>query len=296
MLKKQSDRIQGFFFILVSAFMYASVPIVGKFAYASGLDAPTALIIRFGIAFVMLAAYLGFVKRETVIEPSPLILVQGCLLAVECLLYFYGIKYLPAGMTSVTFFTYPVFVTILAVVVFRERKFVKLFICILLALLGIGLISGIFGNESDLSSKGIILILSSSLCYAVYSILGQITLARSGPLSLTSTFVLVSFVVLCLAFPQKLTLLPHLTAQQWLIGAVLALVNTILAVFFFLKGVQKIGASSAGLISTVEPPFTLILASLILGESLSMIQFVGTVLIMTSILVTVYRPSSTEAG
>lgn len=296
MLKNQSNRIQGYIFILISSLMYASVPIIGKFAYAAGLDAPTALIIRFMIAFIILAAYLRFIKHEAVVEISWLILVQGCLLALECLLYFYGIKYLPAGMTSVTFFTYPVFVAILAVIVFKERNFVKLLICILLALLGIGLISGIIGHQSVLSSKGVLLILAASLCYAVYSIIGQVNLTRSGPLTLTSTFAMVSFVVLCIAFPQKITVLPHLNANQWLIGGALALVNTILAVSFFLKGVQKIGASTAGLISTVEPPFTLVLAYFILGESLSLIQYVGTVLILTSILVVIYRRPRSEVG
>lgn len=294
-MKTLSNRVQGILFMLLSAFMYATMPIIGKLAYASGLDAPLALMMRFGIAFLVLAFYLGFIKREAVIEPTPLILLQGLLLIIDALLYFVGLKYMPAGLASVAFFSYPVTMAIMAVIVFRERFSPKLFVCILMALAGISLISGLTGDTLVISPKGLMLVIIASFCYAVFGIIGQLTVSRSGPLSLTSTFSLVAIVGLCVAFPGKVPVLLHLTARQWLMGAVLALINTILALSFFLKGVQKIGASKAGLVSTAEPAITVALACLLLGESLSIIQVFGTALVLCSILVAVYRPDRESA-
>jgi drug/metabolite transporter (DMT)-like permease len=78
-------------------------------------------------------------------------------------------------------------------------------------------------------------------------------------------------------------------------GAVMALANTILAVSFFLKGVQKIGASTAALISTAEPAITVVLAYFLLGEKRTLVEVLGTVLVLLSILLTVYQPSASKA-
>lgn len=293
-MSQYSDRMQGFVFITISAVMYACMAVIAKIAYATGLDAALMLFMRFGLAFLMLVIYLKLVKQTRIFIASPLILVQGFLMALISLFYFEGIKYIPAGMVNVIFFVYPIIVPVLAVIAFKERFSFKLFLCILFALFGIILVSGITGHSITLSAKGVWLLLASSFCHAVFMIIGQRTGSDSEPLSQTCTFSLVSFIVLALAFPHKLTLLADLTTAQWFMGVLFALVNTILAISFLLKAVEKIGATIAGLVSTCEPPITMVLAWIFLHESFNLTQIVGTILILASILVAAYRPSQPE--
>ena len=57
-----------------------------------------------------------------------------------------------------------------------------------------------------------------------------------------------------------------------------------LAVQGFYAGAQRVGAAQASLISTVEPLWTIVAASLLLGERLEPIQWVGGVLILAGVL------------
>lgn len=264
--------------------MYSAMAVIAKIAYSTGLDAALMLLMRFGLAFIVLAVYLKAVKKTKIIVVSPLFLVQGCLMAILAFCYFEGIKYVPAGMVNVIFFVYPIIVAVLAVMIFRERFSPRLFFCILLALIGIILVSGVIGHNLILSAKGLWYLLASSFCHSLFMIIGQKTVSDSDPLAQTCTFSLISFVILCLIFPHKLSILPDLTASHWLMGIIFAVVNTVLAVSFFLKAVEKIGATTAGLVSTSEPPITMILAWLFLGESFNTVQLTGTVMILISII------------
>ena len=60
--------------------------------------------------------------------------------------------------------------------------------------------------------------------------------------------------------------------------------STVLALTFLLAGITRVGATTASLISTLEPLFTVVLAILLLQESLSGVQFVGGALILAAVI------------
>ncbi|NMC27229.1 MAG: DMT family transporter, partial [Syntrophomonadaceae bacterium] len=96
-------------------------------------------------------------------------------------------------------------------------------------------------------------------------------------------------------FYRDLAALSHITTAQFGIALAMAVLNTLLAVLFFLKGLKRIGASRATLLSTAEPVFCLLMAYIVLGESLSLRQMTGSAMVLASMLLTVYaRPASLE--
>ncbi len=68
-----------------------------------------------------------------------------------------------------------------------------------------------------------------------------------------------------------------------------AVVAGFLAVQGFYAGAQRVGAAQASLISTVEPLWTILAASLLLGERLAPIQWVGGTLILAGVLLSQTR-------
>lgn len=56
-----------------------------------------------------------------------------------------------------------------------------------------------------------------------------------------------------------------------------------------MKGLQQIGATRATLISTAEPVFCLILAYLILGETLTLKEIIGSGMVLASMFLAI-RP------
>jgi drug/metabolite transporter (DMT)-like permease len=63
-----------------------------------------------------------------------------------------------------------------------------------------------------------------------------------------------------------------------------AIVGTVLSVGTLLAGIERIGASMASVLSTVEPATTVLLAVLFLDESSSAVQLVGGLLLVAAIV------------
>jgi drug/metabolite transporter (DMT)-like permease len=66
--------------------------------------------------------------------------------------------------------------------------------------------------------------------------------------------------------------------------AAMSLFSTVLPLTTFLAGMARVGPTAAALLSTLEPVFTVGLAALFLGETLSLRQVVGAVLVLAAIV------------
>ena len=283
-----SKELKGSIFILFSAFMYATLPILVKLAYSAGLGAGSTLLLRYTFSFILLAMFIKVVKHDHILSLSPPVIAQGIFLTASGLFYFFALNTLSAGLTTVIFFTHPVLVAILSVLIFKERFVPQIFIGLTLALGGVALISGLVGHSPGLSSEGIFFALLACICYSFYSLLGQKTVARSNPLSITATLSLMAIIIIVPVYHSSLGFLFVLTPTQLLITLIMAVFNTLLAVLFFLKGVQNIGAARATLISTAEPVFCVMMAFLILGETLTGVEVIGSVMVFASMLLAVF--------
>ena len=79
---------------------------------------------------------------------------------------------------------------------------------------------------------------------------------------------------------------PHLptTGAGWAAIGSIVLVATVLPVAAFLMGLERIGPTNAAMLSTLEPVVTVLLAAVLLDESLTPITLVGGGLILVAIL------------
>jgi drug/metabolite transporter (DMT)-like permease len=70
----------------------------------------------------------------------------------------------------------------------------------------------------------------------------------------------------------------------WPILLAFGFVATALAIQTFYAGVRRIGAARASIVSTVEPVYTIVLAMLLLGETLAPVQVAGGVLVIAAVI------------
>ncbi|MGE5453996.1 MAG: DMT family transporter [Methylocystaceae bacterium] len=285
-----SNRITGFVFLILSAAFYSTMPILSKFMYQTGLSPISALLLRYFFSLVILVVYLALIKRQPVFTRSPYAIIQGLLFVLGSLLYFYALKYLPAGLTTSIFYMYPAIVSVMAIVIYHERLALRQVLALILALAGIIIISGLLGESTHrLSPLGVMLVIGSCICYSGYTLLGQKTINQASALSLTVTMSLCGFVILALVFPSELLIVTHITLEQTALGVTMAVLNTILSVFCFLKGLAIVGASRASLVSTAEPAFSLLFAFILLGEIISPWQGFGVLLVLISTTIAINR-------
>jgi drug/metabolite transporter (DMT)-like permease len=77
--------------------------------------------------------------------------------------------------------------------------------------------------------------------------------------------------------------LPH-SGAGWMVMTLMVLIATVLPVVTFLAGLQRIGATNAAMLSTLEPVVTVLLSALLLGESLKPVTLLGGGLILAAVL------------
>jgi len=77
---------------------------------------------------------------------------------------------------------------------------------------------------------------------------------------------------------------PPGTGTGWFAVFAIALVCTVLAILFFFEGLERVGAVRASVFSTLEPVFTILLAALTLGETITPTRVLGGALIVGAVL------------
>jgi drug/metabolite transporter (DMT)-like permease len=73
-------------------------------------------------------------------------------------------------------------------------------------------------------------------------------------------------------------------AGGWAALTAIAVCSTVIAILTFFAGLQRLGAGRASMLSTLEPVVTVLLAAMLLGETLSVAQLGGGALILAGVL------------
>lgn len=282
-MQHSSKLLIGLIYVLISATADAALPIFGKAAYNMHLGPASILLLRNIFALAVLALY-GLYKRQPILVRSWLVYFQGIFLVLQELLFFYAMQYLPASIGTVIFYTYPILVSLLAIIFFHEKVSKSFFIGLFTAIAGIMLISGL-SSPHMISIPGLLLAFISSVFFALFSLIGQKTVNSIDPFTLTASFSLTAIIFLVITFFPEIKNIIHISSQQLLLGCGSAILNSLVGMIFFLKAISCLGASRASLACTIEPVISIFLATLIFKESLNNMQRLGAILVIFSIAV-----------
>lgn len=275
-------QVAGTFYVLASAACFGSMAIFARMAYASGIDVSTLLLCRFTIAAILMWALLLAKGMKLPRGKGLAILVgMGALgYAGQAFSFFTALTLASAGLVSLLLYLYPALVAILACLVFRHPLTRFQVVAVIVALAGSVLTIGRAGDGKPL---GIFFGVLCALIYSVYILVGSrfpktVTPTASTTVITSSAAATYAGVVAFRGFH------PPATGTGWLAVVAIAVVCTVLAILFFFEGLERVGAVKASVYSTVEPVFTLILASVVLGESITPMRVLGGLLIVGAVL------------
>lgn len=276
------NRLIGIVLVAISAASFGTLAILGRYAYADGLDAPTILFLRFSLAALVLAPVLAVRRQARPPAPAVLRLVgMGAIGYVgQAMAYLTALKYASSGLVALLLYLYPIFVAVLSATVLRQKITRPTVLALALALFGLALTVGPEGGQLI----GMLLAIAAALIYSVYILIGAQVLRQVSPL-LASTIIFGS----AGAASGLLTFVvaggPHWPASLagWATIAAIVIVATVVPVLTFLAGLERIGPTHAALLSTLEPAVTVLLAALLLGETLKPLSLLGGALILIAV-------------
>ncbi|AHF03873.1 hypothetical protein MARPU_08320 [Marichromatium purpuratum 984] len=271
--------------------------LLGLFAVtlnAAGFDGQQVAILRILCAALLLVVVgarwlLRGVDLRVLAAQSPRLMLHGLIGVLGYnLCYFQAIDAVGVGMAVALLYTAPLWALVFAVWFDGESVTGRGLVAALGALCGVVLLLGQTLSTGTGAPAGVLFGLAAGLCYALYPVLGRWLIARLGPDPvMASGFILSALVLLLL--PMTWQALEGLAIHrgEWSIwGAVLAmgLFGTLLAYALFTRGLRRIAASRAALLTTVEPVVAMLGAVLWLGERFSAMQWGGVALILVSAL------------
>lgn len=275
------QRLVGIMLVALSAAAFGTLAILGRYAYADGMDAPTILFLRFSLAAILMLGLLA-VRRAALPRGTVLLRLvgMGALGYVgQAFCYLTALQYASAGLVALLLYLYPVFVVLLAALVLKEALTGTKIVALVLALSGTALTVGPASGQA----AGILLAIAAALIYSIYIIVGAQVLKQVS--ALQSSAIIFASAGLG-SGGLMLVRGPHLplSALGWEAMAAIVLVATILPVLTFLAGMQRIGPTNAAMLSTLEPVVTVLLAAWWLHETLTIQALLGGGLILIAVL------------
>lgn len=279
---QRSRALSGTLYILASALCFGSMPIFARIAYASDVDVPTLLLLRFSMAAALMWVVLR-VRGVRLPGPKGLVIcvAMGAVgYAGQAFAYFTALTFASASLVALMLYTYPAVVTLLSRVVLKQPLTGRQILAVVIALAGGSLI---VSGAMDGQPLGIFFGLLAAFMYSAYIVTGSRFPADVTPVA--STTVICTSAAATYGFVAALRgLQPPSTAQGWLAVAAIAVVCTVLAILFFFEGLERVGPVKASVFSTVEPMFTILLAAVVLDERITPIRVLGGSLILGAVL------------
>ena len=265
---------------------------------AGNVAPASAAFLRFFIASIAMIILVLASKKRLTMPPKklwlPLLLLGITGVFMYNVLFFTGLHTVSAGRAAMIIACTPLVITFFAATFLDERLSFLQFSGIILSLAGAVLVisnghptllfSGKFGT-------GEAAILGCVLSWAAYSIIGRSVLSKLSPMTSVCYSAIIGTVLLAFpaAYEHLFTRIGTLHRVDWCSLAYLGIFGTAVGFSLYYRGIQKIGATRAGIFINLVPVFSILLSWLILGETITAIVLAGGFLILTGVSLTNYK-------
>ena len=284
-----NKRLMGSLLVLISATGFGIMGIVAKIAYREGATAISVLVMRYITAAALMWLYnalSGRIKKAAVNRGQLIkaFLLGGVFYAVTSVGYFSALNYIPACLTSMGLYLYPVFVSLYMLTFMKERMEKRQLVALVMAFSGTAMVVWAPGVYVNITGALLAVMAAGGSVYIV--LLGG---GFAGPLNELDPIVVSTYIVTSAAVTMTLTgalagqLYSSITPKGWAAVLVIAVFSTALAIITFYLGVKEVGPSRAAILSTFEPVVTVTLGVLVLKETLSLVQFAGIILVISAV-------------
>lgn len=276
---------------LLAAIFYGTNPLGALPLYAGGITSGNVLFYRYAFSVAIFAVWL-LLRRESLSVKwghAIKLAILGTLFAMSSVTLFVSFRYMSAGVASTILFSYPIMTALLMVMFYHERVTWGTTLAIALALGGIALLYRGDGG-TVLSTTGIMLVLFSSLLYALYIVyVKQFKIEGMTPEKFT--FWVITFgwvaIMLFMAFTGERPQLLHGT--QWAYAVQLALLPTVGSLFFINVAIRIIGSTPTAIMGALEPVTAVAISCLLFGEAFTLRLAIGIVLILSAVTIIILR-------
>lgn len=228
--------------------------------------------------------------KEVLLREKWRLLFAGVCLGANWALLFEAYNLMNVSLATLTYYTAPVLVLVLAPLVLKERQNGLAYLGMAVVIVGMLLVVGTDFGEGGVSATGLIVGLGSAVFYAMLMLVNKQITGVSG-LNLTFIEIVIAAVIL-LPYVFATSGGVQLPTDARGIFALLFLctVNTGFACWLYFSSMNRLPAKAVALMGYFDPVSALIFSAVFLDERLSGVQLAGAVLVLAGALVGQFRP------
>ncbi|GGF79734.1 DMT family transporter [Wenyingzhuangia marina] len=290
-MKKISENTVGVLIALLAVFLFSSKAIIVKLIYDFQVPTVHILLLRMLFALPFYLVILAVKRNEvkTGLEKKHylwLVLFGVIGYYVASFFDFYGLKFLSASLERIILFVYPTLVVLIGALFLKTKITKQQIWAIVITYFGVFLTfaSELQINHDDHLFLGAGLIFMSALTYASYLVGSGWLIPKFGTIRFTSMAMVVacSSVIIHYLISDRQSVLNY-PAEVYQYEILMAVFCTVLPSYLVSYAIQKLGASKFAIIGSIGPVFTIVLATIVLGESITFIQAIGVVIVILGV-------------
>ncbi len=288
------NRFQGFFFGMLASSTFGLLPLFTLPIMAGGMTTDSILTYRMFFASMLIALLMKLrrISFQVTLKELGWFAFLGFFYYGSAALLFQAYGGMSSGMATTLHFLYPVGVTLIMALVFKQKPSPFTLVAIILALSGVALLSLRGGATESTSLVSILLVLLSGLCYAIYLVtVNNVPLLRAQDNQKLTLYVLLSagvFFLLNASLGQGLQPIGDVKSGGLLL--LMALLPTLVSNLALVRAIKSIGSTLTSVLGAMEPLTAIIIGILVFDEKVTGVMALGTLLILAAVTLIVLSP------
>jgi len=236
------------------------------------------------LAALLIAIFLLVTKQRipfaNLKKEVPLLLASGVAMGVNWILLFEAYKYTTVSVATLSYYFAPVIVTVVCPILFKEKLTGKQIICFVMSTLGLVLITGTgdVGNGNDFI--GILFGLGAAVLYATVILLNKFIKNVEGIHRTFLQFLAAIVILIPYVMMTSGVTVGNLDGIGWINLLIIGLIHTGVTYCMYFSSLKELPGQKAAILSYIDPLVAVLISVTILGESMTMWQVIGGILIL----------------
>ena len=257
---------------------------IGLFVRMIGVSSAELALYRAILAAILIGVYLlasgQKIPFKEIKKELPLLLFSGCAMGFNWVLLFQAYQYTTVSVATLSYYFAPVIVTVACPILFKEKMGAKQWICFGMSTVGIVLITGLgdVGGGTDL--VGILFGLGAAVFYAMVILLYKFIKKVEGIHRTFLQFLAAIVVLLPYVLMTGGVTLGTLAPVGWANLLIVGLIHTGVTYCMYFSSLKELPGQKAAILSYIDPLVAVFISVTVLGESMTLWQVVGGVLIL----------------
>lgn len=236
------------------------------------------------LAVLLISVFLLMTKQKipfaNMKKELPLLLASGVAIGINWILLFEAYKYTTVSVATLSYYFAPVIVTLVCPILFKEKLTKKQFICFFMSTVGLVLITGLGEIGGGKDFIGILFGLGAAAFYATVILLNKFIRNVEGIHRTLLQFIAAVVTLVPYVLLTGGVTLGGLNGFGWANLLIVGLIHTGVTYCMYFSSLKELPGQKAAILSYIDPLVAVLISVTILGESMTLWQVIGGMLIL----------------